>query len=211
MAVREFRDAAGRQWRVWDVRPDAIAPQTRAEDYLAGCFRGGWLVFETMDGLWKRRLCPLPYAWDQREDDDLVALLERAEILRPRGQRRRSFETLPADLPPHVPSAIANQVPRTANGDLDMSYLGIVRTISYPGGQEWMVFRSRASEEGWDSVLRFQSGEQVIDVSDYPTDWEDMSDAELVRLLRHGFPVDDRRLDDIPRRHGDPPPSSKPR
>lgn len=206
MPVREFRDAAGREWRVWDVKPDAISPLTSAEDYLAGCFRGGWLVFETLDGAWKRRLCPLPYAWDQREDADLVALLDRAEILRPRGMQRRSFETLPADVPPHVPSAVAGKVPRNDKGDLDMAYLGVVRSIAYPGGQEWMVFVVKGQDERWNSMLRFRSGDQVIDVADYPTGWEDMSDADLIRLLRYGSPSEDRRLDDIPRRYSDPPP-----
>ena len=205
MPVREFRDAAGREWRVWDVKPDAISPQTRAEDYLAGCFRGGWLVFETVDGVWKRRLCPLPYAWDQREEKDLAALLDRAEVLRPRGQRRRSFESLPADVPPHVPGEIAEEIPRDRQGDLDLSYLGVVRSIAYPGGQEWMVFLAPATEERWNTVLRFRSGDQIIDVSDYPTRWEDLNEEDLVRLLRSGSPTEDRRLDDIPRRYGDPP------
>ena len=205
MPVRDFRDAAGRDWRVWDVKPDAIWPQTRAEDYLAGCFRGGWLVFETLDGAWKRRLCPLPYAWDQRSDDDLIALLDRAEILRPRGQQRRSFETLPADVPPHVPGEVAREIPRDRSGDMDLSYLGVVRSVNYPGGHEWTVTVIPGDEERWRSVLRFTSGDQVIDVTDFPTGWEDLSEAELVELLRSGSPADDRREDDLPRRYRDTP------
>jgi hypothetical protein len=205
MPVREFRDAAGHEWRVWDVKPDAIWPQTRAEEFLAGCFRGGWLVFETVDGAWKRRLCPLPYAWDQRTDDDLVALLDRAEILRPRGQQRRSLETLPADVPPHVPGDVAREIPRDFQGDMDMSYLGVVRSITYPGGEEWSV-RVVRGPTVWDSVLRFTNGDQSIDVADYPTGWEDLSEPELVRLMRRGLPTDDRRVDQIPRRYSDPPP-----
>ena len=47
MAVREFTDSSGREWRVWNVVPESIHPQTKTEDYLAAMYHTGWLVFET--------------------------------------------------------------------------------------------------------------------------------------------------------------------
>src|SRR3954469_23009664 len=62
MAVREFVDGHGRDWRAWEIMPEAIHPVTRAEDYLSDCYTVGWLVFESMSGDDKRRLCPYPKA-----------------------------------------------------------------------------------------------------------------------------------------------------
>src|SRR5688500_17711666 len=79
MAVKEFQDKEGRAWRVWEIRPEAIHPVTRAEDYLSDCFTVGWLVFETHAGDDKRRLCPYPKAWPRATDKQLEVLLADAE------------------------------------------------------------------------------------------------------------------------------------
>ncbi|MDQ3950365.1 MAG: hypothetical protein M3282_08460, partial [Gemmatimonadota bacterium] len=100
MAVREFVDSQGRAWRVWEITPVSVHPQTHVEDYLADCYREGWVVFERVDGVEKRRLCPPPYAWHARDDRDLEVLLKRAEIVRPRGVVREGLAPLAADLPP---------------------------------------------------------------------------------------------------------------
>src|SRR5258708_39794518 len=79
MAVREFTDEHGVAWRAWDIRPEAIHPQTRGEDYLADCYVVGWIVFETASGNEKRRLCPWPTKWARASVGQLREMLARAE------------------------------------------------------------------------------------------------------------------------------------
>lgn len=87
-----------------------------------------------------------------------------------------------------------------------MRYLGVVRSFFYPGGQVW-----RASIVGTDDgptppVLRFASDTHTIDLFEWPPDWVDLSDVEMVELLRIGQSIQERRKDDPPvRRHRDPP------
>ena len=201
--MREFRDERGRQWRAWEVHPDAIHPQTKAEDYLADCFRDGWLVFETVDGLDKRRLCPPPYAWEQRMDEDLARLVERAEILRPPA-RRRSYAAGAADLPPSIAPDIAAAMPRDAQGNIDTRYLGVVRSFAYPGGEVWRA-RVVLPTDNEPPVLRFATDTHCIDLAEWPAEWMDLSDADLAELLRIGKSLADRRRDVTPhRRHDDP-------
>lgn len=78
MAYREFRDATGAVWKVWDVFPqflDRRAAQDRRELDREGDDRradfgrvhvspglaDGWLCFEHEDE--KRRLAPIPHDW----------------------------------------------------------------------------------------------------------------------------------------------------
>ena len=35
MAVREFTDSKGREWRAWEVAPDDLNARIKDEDYLA--------------------------------------------------------------------------------------------------------------------------------------------------------------------------------
>src|SRR5688572_16239381 len=81
MAVRDFTGPDGRRWRAWEIRPESIHPVTRAEDYLFECFTTGWLVFETTTGDDKRRLCPYPKAWSRATDNQLLSLLDIADIV----------------------------------------------------------------------------------------------------------------------------------
>lgn len=83
MALREFTDANGASWKVWDVTADQIHPKTKAEDYMHD-LADGWLVFEQADGEEKRRLCPYPDGWENGTDDDLRALLAQAEKVKRR-------------------------------------------------------------------------------------------------------------------------------
>lgn len=193
MAVREFTARDGRRWRAWDVLPDVVEPLTRAEDYLADCYRDGWVVFETIDGGDKRRLCPPPYAWEHRSDAHLEDLLDRAEIFRPRGEVRvRGDDVIPADLPPTVPLDVAGAIPRDLDGDIDMRYLGVIRSFRYPGGEVW---RALVVDDDPDAplVLRFSSETHTIDVTDWPTDWTDMTDEQLVALMQTGRSSVERR------------------
>jgi hypothetical protein len=202
--VREFRDHRGREWRAWEVTPESIHPQTKAEDYLSECFRGGWLVFETVDGRDKRRLCPPPYGWEERGEADLERLVERAEVLRPLSKKRKR-SSHPTDLPPSTPPDVAASMPRDPNGNLDMRYLGVVRSFLYPGGQVWRASVAAPADSTAAPVLRFSSDTHAVDLTEWPPDWVDLNDYQLVKLLRSGESLQERRRGEGPRRrHSDP-------
>jgi hypothetical protein len=206
MPVRDFIDSRGRQWRAWEITPESVEPQTKAEDYLADCYRGGWVVFETPDGQEKRRLCPLPFAWHERPDAQLERMLDAAEVIRPRRMARRANidVILPADLPPNVPPSVAADIPRDPQGDIDMSYLGVVRSFMFPGGRLWSASVVRP-DGGGPAVLRFMCGSRTFDLTEWPADWVDFNDDELGDLLRSAVPRDDGWLEGMPqRRQGDP-------
>lgn len=84
MAVREFLDSKGRQWRAWDVMPDDLNARIKDEDYLAALNYTGWIAFETKTETEKRRLYPIPKGWSELPDAELERLLEKAEVVRPR-------------------------------------------------------------------------------------------------------------------------------
>ncbi|MDQ3950469.1 MAG: hypothetical protein M3282_08980 [Gemmatimonadota bacterium] len=220
MAVREFTDTGGREWRVWDVMPESIHPQTKTEDYLADMYRTGWLVFETKAEDEKRRLADIPRGWSELSGRGLETLLERAEVIPPRKLRalrqargeeaarqqehaiRRAREL--ADLPPAERAA----GPEEEEERPDITDLGVVRTFRYPGGRYWTVCVIRRPDEGGPPVLRFTSGARDIDLGDWPKDWADYRDEGLVELLRFAAPRPPGRAPgpDTPRRrYNDPP------
>ena len=75
MALREFTDEDGVEWKAWDVTPEQMHPLTAAEDYLADML-SGWLCFESVRG--RRRLAPYPSDWDAMSDEGFRKLLARA-------------------------------------------------------------------------------------------------------------------------------------
>jgi hypothetical protein len=77
VALREYRDDEGVTWRVWAVMPSSVS---KSEIAVAGRFLAGWLCFDC--GAEKRRLKPVPSAWDQRTDHELDALRRTAEVVR---------------------------------------------------------------------------------------------------------------------------------
>ena len=77
MGHRTIRDARGQEWQIWDTTPAKQVSQT---------LEAGWLTFESEGD--KRRLAPVPLYWVNASDDELLALLERAQPVRrkdPRG------------------------------------------------------------------------------------------------------------------------------
>ena len=195
MAVREFTDSKGREWRAWDVNPDELNPRTKDEDYLAQLYHTGWIVFETRAGDDKRRLYPIPTGWHELPDPQLEVLLQKAEVVPQRKlqmdkqatgadaalatQRAADLIDQMVENPELVRESVREETP-------DVTDLGVVRTFRYPGGRIWMacvVDRGAGS-----SVLRFTAGARSIDLLDWPKDWADYPDAALVDLLRRAAP-----------------------
>ncbi len=91
MALREFTDARGIAWRVWDTRPVSTA--------IRDAFRGGWLTFEqgteqeteqeAGHGAMRRRLAPIPEGWEDLPEGELLRLRADAQ---PEAQRQRLIE-----------------------------------------------------------------------------------------------------------------------
>ena len=71
--MRTFRDAAGIEWTVFEVRR---ANEESNWAYLPRGFRSGWLCFESSVG--KRRLSPVPDGWRGFEQDGLEKILTKA-------------------------------------------------------------------------------------------------------------------------------------
>jgi hypothetical protein len=217
MAVREFTDGSGREWRVWDVMPEAIHPQTKTEDYLAVMYQTGWLVFETKAEDEKRRLADFPAGWSELSDEGLEALLQRAEVVPPRKlrarreargeeaarQQERAAERARrlTDLAPAAGSAAP------AEDRPDVTELVVVRTFHYPGGRFWTVRVIQHPRGGGPPVLRFTAGARDIDMRDWPEDWADYRDDQLVELLRRAAPRSQVRppAPGTPRRRWDDP------
>lgn len=93
MGHRNFEDEMGRKWAVWLVTPIGVERRAEASKVGAGGathggierrkspthrrpstviagFEHGWLCFES-EGTEKRRLVPVPEAWQSASDDDL--------------------------------------------------------------------------------------------------------------------------------------------
>ena len=176
MPSREFTDKAGTVWRVWDVRPSALHPLTKGEDYM-GNFADGWLAFES--GTEKRRLpAPYPQRWVDFDLTALEALCRAALPVSPRRSRSPSGEQL----------AITEQsAEEVARADAE-------RTFPSPRGREWCVRLHECARRdgGTEVVLRFTAGDTVVDLKDWPANWKDLDRAEFALLLLDAEPP--RRL-----------------
>jgi hypothetical protein len=191
VAVREFTDSKGIAWRAWDVTPESIHPITKAEDYLADCYKEGWIVFETVDGKDKRRLCPPPIGWSDFAAAELEALTEAAERV----------DTRQAQRPPH----------RRSGGDVfqdepvlrtPIDTLGVARAFEYPKGRRWIVcIYEHIMGDGYARpVLRFTTGARTADLDSFPEDWADLEEEDLIDLLRTAAPRPAGQISEAPHR-----------
>ena len=195
MAVREFTDSAGRAWRAWDVTPDELSPRTKDEDYLAQLYHTGWIVFETRSGDDQRRLYPVPKGWAELPDAELAVLLEKAEVVPQRklrmekdarGQAAAAEMQRASDFSKQAVEEPERARKRSRDETPDVTDLNVWRTFRYPGGRIWVVSVTQDGRSA--SVLRFTAGAREIDLPDWPKDWVDYSDDQLVQLLRRASP-----------------------
>ena len=75
--LKEFTDAKGVRWRVWDVNPTVHERVSRRFKRTSLNIPEAWLCFESSDV--RRRLWPVPSGWDAFDDDGLCALCAQAE------------------------------------------------------------------------------------------------------------------------------------
>ncbi|HEY2378436.1 MAG TPA: hypothetical protein VGH98_20825 [Gemmatimonadaceae bacterium] len=196
MAVREFTDSSGREWRAWDVAPDELSPRTKDEDYLAQLYHTGWIVFETHAGDDKRRLYPIPKGWAELPDAELAVLLEKAEKVPQRKLRTEKDARGPAaveeirraaDFSEEAVDDPERARKRARDDTPDVTDLNVWRTFRYPGGRIWVV---GVAHDTSTPVLRFTAGAREIDLHDWPMEWADYSHEQLVELLRRASPRD---------------------
>jgi hypothetical protein len=75
--VREFHDETGRQWRAWPVVPDAQRHQQGSLRGL-GEYQEGWVCFEALDSMGRRRLPGYGRRWSDVGPEELPRLLAEA-------------------------------------------------------------------------------------------------------------------------------------
>ena len=176
MSSREFTDSEGVVWRVWDVTPTHLHPVTRAEEYMEP-YAGGWLTFQSP--FEKRRLpAPYPSRWAQYDLTKLEALCRAAN---PVGKKKK-------DSPSGEQLAIREREAESVErADAE-------RTFTSPRGREWTVrlhecLRKDGSTE---VVLRFTSGDSVVDLKDWPENWKELTREEFALIMLEAAPP--RRL-----------------
>lgn len=92
MSSKDFTDASGMNWRVWNTVPISGA-------VINAGFEKGWLTFEADSGA-LRRLAPIPAGWDELPAEELVQLLRRAkEVPRHTGPMRRVIRPSEDEMP----------------------------------------------------------------------------------------------------------------
>jgi hypothetical protein len=96
--MREFRAADGNEWRLWAVKPLRRETPTGSLDRLRPEYQKGWLTFERVDGIERRRLLAIPEDWATRSVSDLENLLSAATPVPPRS-RSDGREPSPEECP----------------------------------------------------------------------------------------------------------------
>jgi hypothetical protein len=76
-SVREFTDDTGRAWRAWPVIPGLTWASSSGRSFL-GDFRDGWICFEGLDTIARRRLPRGHASWTSVTDEELQRLLAEA-------------------------------------------------------------------------------------------------------------------------------------
>ena len=189
MAVREFTDSDGVEWRAWDVTPQHMHPATRSEDYM-GNLQDGWLVFESE--LEKRRMeAPYPGNWTLFSLTRLEELCRRA-------------------------APVVKRVAQSSTGQeravraVELEHYAIQsapehRTFRSPGGREWTVRVHECLDRagGEQLVLRFTAEDIVVEMSHWPENWQSATVEQFGLMLLDANPPRRRAKGEGPQRRRD--------
>ena len=189
MAVREFTDSKGIEWRAWDVTPEHMHPATRTEDFMSN-LQDGWLAFESATE--KRRMsAPYPADWTSYRIPDLEALCAKAKSV-----TRRGVQSDTGKRRAEVAKESEKQAIRSANAE---------RTFRSPRGREWTVrVHECLDREGSDEmVLRFTTDDIIVELKDWPADWQSASIEDFALMLLDANPPRRRRKGEGPQRRYD--------
>lgn len=189
MAVREFTDSKGTEWRVWDVKPEHMHPATRSEDFMS-TLQDGWLAFESATD--KRRLAaPYPTDWTSYRIPELEALCAQAKSV-----TRRIQQSDTGKRRAEVAHESEQAAMRSANAQ---------RTFRSPRGREWMVrVHECLDRDGADQmVLRFTTGDIIVELKDWPANWQSASVEDFALMLLDANPPRRRKKGDGPQRRYD--------
>lgn len=191
MSAREFTDSKGMVWRVWDVKPTHLHPVTKSEEYMEP-WAGGWLTFESEHE--KRRLVqPYPARWADYDLPQLEMLCRAAE---PVGAKRKETES-------------GQHLAITEDAAKEAEAADVERSFTSRRGQKWVArLHERPGDNGaLEAVLRFTSGDCVLDLTDWPSDWRDLDAEGFAALVLDAQPP--RALSDNggPRRRREDRPS----
>jgi hypothetical protein len=104
MPKRQFRDADGKYWDVWDVFPTDLVGRSSYDRRASGrgdrdtaarfgpmldpALEAGWLCFQC--GLTRRRFAPIPPAWAELPDGVLRVMLEIAIAVKAQAEPSKS-------------------------------------------------------------------------------------------------------------------------
>jgi hypothetical protein len=172
VALREFVDKQGTEWRVWDVTPEGMNPATVRELFL-GEFEEGWLAFECATS--RRRLARWPRNWAKMSDGELEDLCETASLV-----TRRSG-----------PFAGERQ-PGAESSKLEAEGATVPASLTFAGhdGRHWMVTPVMADLGGnTATVLRFTASDgTVLDLEEWPDDWMRFTPLQLADMARRARP-----------------------
>ena len=189
MAVREFTDSKGVEWRAWDVTPEHMHPATRREDFMSN-LQDGWLAFESAKE--KRRLAaPYPSDWTTMRIPELEELCVRARLV-----ARRAALSDTGKQRAIAASATEQQAIRSANAQ---------RTFRSPRGREWTVrVHECLDRDGAEQmVLRFTADDIIVELTDWPANWQSASVEDFALLLLDANPPRRRRKGEGPQRRYD--------
>ena len=185
MAVREFTDSWGTEWRVWDVTPEVMHPITRSEEFMKN-LQDGWLAFESSTE--KRRIpAPYPSEWFGYSLKQLEELCGKATpVVRrpftPSGEQR---------------AVVSSEIERDA-----IESSADVRVFYSPHGKEWTVRVHECFDAAGHpaKVLRFTAGDVVVELTEWNERWRDASMEQYAVMLLDAEPPRRRAKGEGPQR-----------
>ncbi len=189
MAIREYTDSRRVEWSVWDVTPAQMHPLTRDEQYL-GEMHDGWLVFESRRE--KRRLnAPYPHDWVDFDIPQLEELCAKASPVLRRHSKSPSGEYRAITTAAIEREAVAES--------------GSRRTFKSPAGREWTVRIHECLDRDMTTkkVLRFTAGDIVVELLQWPRNWQELSVTEYAVMLLDAEPPRRRPKGQGPQRRQD--------